>query len=90
MVVILTISCKREFEKSAGGPLLEGLGRIVAPLYFRVTPIRTVAPTKEQCDFAFSYNDGHFELRDAVPYGFPQPGNSSGTISLYCCKQKTR
>lgn len=57
-----------------GGPLLEGLGRIVAPLYFRVTPIRTVAPTKEQCDFAFSYNDGHFELRDAVPNGFPQPG----------------
>ncbi|KAG0585128.1 hypothetical protein KC19_3G260800 [Ceratodon purpureus] len=57
-----------------GGPWLEGLGRKVAPLYFRVRPIKTVAATNEQCDFAFSYDDGHFELRNAVPDGFPQPG----------------
>lgn len=54
--------------------MLEGLGNKVAPLYFKVRPIRTVLATNEQCDFAFSYDDGHFELKNAVPNGFPQPG----------------
>ncbi|XP_024392645.1 uncharacterized protein [Physcomitrium patens] len=57
-----------------GGGVLEGLGNKVAPLYFKVRPIRTVLATNEQCDFAFSYDDGHFELKNAVPNGFPQPG----------------
>ena len=61
---------------------MEGLGNKVAPLYFRVKPIRAVSATNEQCDFAFSYDDGHFELKNAVPNGFPEPGNSSRPHSV--------
>lgn len=57
-----------------GGAFLEGLGNIVAPLYFHVKPIKTVLATNEQCDFAFSYDAGHMELKNAVPNAFPQPG----------------
>lgn len=57
-----------------GGSLLEGLGRVVAPLYFQVIPMKIVPATNEQCDLAFSYEDGHFELKNAVPNGYPQPG----------------
>jgi len=36
--------------------------------------MKTVAATNEQCDFALSYDEGHLELKNAVPNAFPQPG----------------
>jgi hypothetical protein len=57
-----------------GGPLLERIGHLFAPLYFQVRPVQIVPATNETCDLAFCYGDGHFELKDAVPKGYPQPG----------------
>lgn len=57
-----------------GGPLLERIGQLFAPLYFQVRPVQIVPATNETCDLAFCYGDGHFELKDAVPEGYPQPG----------------
>ncbi|KAG0620418.1 hypothetical protein M758_4G214200 [Ceratodon purpureus] len=59
-----------------GGPYLERLRNIIAPVYFHVKPIKTVLATNKQCDFAFSYDTGHLELKNAVSNAFPQPRNS--------------
>ncbi len=63
-----------QYVQYAGGPLLEGIGQLFAPLYFQVRPVQIVPTTNETCDLAFCYGDGHFELKDAVPKGYPQPG----------------
>ncbi|CAK9881023.1 unnamed protein product [Sphagnum jensenii] len=63
-----------QYAQYAGGPLLERIGQLFAPLYFQVRPVQIVPATNETCDLAFCYGDGHLELKDAVPEGYPQPG----------------